>query len=141
MKRPLKLSKIPVSMLIGSPVITVDANFNMWAVAQILANADVGLLVVQMDGATVGVVSERDVVHALANHVNLSTTRALDIASTHVIWCDEDSTVDEVAAEMADNYVRHILVEREGQLVGVVSARDLLAWYAQTSADFVDAMT
>ena len=46
----------------------------------------------------------------------------------------------EVANEMAERYIRHVLVEREGQLVGMVSGRDLLGFYATedevATADF-----
>ena len=45
------------------------------------------------------------------------------------MWCDAEATVDQVAARMMDRYIRHVLVERDGALVGIVSARDLLGVY------------
>ena len=46
------------------------------------------------------------------------------------MWCDESATVGEVATEMMEQYVRHVLVERDGDLIGIVSARDLLGAFA-----------
>ena len=55
---------------------------------------------------------------------------AADIAHTRLFWCDASTTVAEVATQMMAQYVRHILVEDNGRLAGIVSARDLLGVYA-----------
>jgi len=52
-----------------------------------------------------------------------------------VVSCPVDATVTEVARLMIEEYVRHVLVEDDGELVGVVSARDLLSAYAAASDD------
>jgi len=57
-------------------------------------------------------------------------TRAVDVAHTNLIWCDLEATVAEVASEMMERYVRHVLVEEDGELIGIVSARDLLGVHA-----------
>jgi CBS domain-containing protein len=75
-------------------------------------------------------VSERDVVAALAKGRDPSTTTARDIAQVDLVWCDVTATVAEVAVEMMERYVRHVLVEADGRLVGIVSARDVLGVYA-----------
>jgi CBS domain-containing protein len=46
------------------------------------------------------------------------------------VWCSADTTVDEAAMRMMEHYIRHILVEHDGTLIGVTSARDLLGVYA-----------
>jgi CBS domain-containing protein len=99
-------------------------------VASKLASSDIGALVVGDGTTATGMISERDVVHALADGREPASTHASDVATTELLWCDAEATIDEVAAEMMENYVRHLLVEDEGRLVGVVSARDLLGAYA-----------
>ena len=66
------------------------------------------------------------------------TTRAIDIAHTRLVWCDAESTVAEVAEEMMEHYVRHVLVEDEGLVIGIVSARDLLGAYASVECLYED---
>jgi CBS domain-containing protein len=84
-----------------------------------------------LDGDGVrGVVSERDMVHAIAAGYDPATTAVAEIAQTDLVWCDASATVAEVAQEMMDRYIRHVLVEEEGRLVAIVSARDLLGAYA-----------
>jgi CBS domain-containing protein len=126
-----------VSLLIGAPVARVRADTNLRDVAAAMVERCVGALVVaERPGSPAGIVSERDLVRALAESRDPATTRAGDIASTKLLWCDADATVAEVAAEMMDAYVRHVLVEDRGRLIGIVSARDVLGAYA--SADLED---
>jgi CBS domain-containing protein len=122
-----------VSTLIAAPVAKVAPDATLVEVADAMTAASVGaLLVTDGDGAA-GIVSERDIVGALAKRRDPATTRARDVASTTLVWCDAEATVAEVAEEMMECYVRHVLVEDGGRLVGIVSARDLLGAYA--SAD------
>jgi CBS domain-containing protein len=123
-----------VSLLIGTPVVTVSPDATLHDVADAMAAYCVGALVLsERRGAADGIVSERDLVRALAARRDPATTRARDIATTALVWCDADATLAEVAEEMMDRYVRHVLVERGRRLVGIVSARDILGAYA--SAD------
>ena len=77
-------------------------------------------------------ISERDVVRAVAASLDLTATLAGDVASTHVVWCDHTATVREVAEVMMEHYVRHVLLEQNGRLVGIVSARDVLGAYTMS---------
>ena len=118
-----------VSSLIGDPVIFVGPNTDLFDVADALTTNDVGALAVGDGKRPVGVVSERDLVHAVAQRRVPEDTRAIDIAQTSLIWCDATATIASAASEMLDHYVRHMLVEANGRLVGIVSARDLLGAY------------
>jgi CBS domain-containing protein len=120
---------LPISELIEESVVRVSPDASLEGVADLLAAGEIGALVVG-DDHVVGIITERDVVHAIAQRRDLGGTTAIDIAHTTLIWCDVTSTVAEVAEEMLEHYVRHILVEEEGRFVGIVSARDLLGAYA-----------
>jgi CBS domain-containing protein len=122
---------LPVSALAADVVARVSGDFDLWAVAEALVEADVGALAVcGHDSEIFGVVSERDLVRAMAARHDPSSTTARAIAHTRLVWCDANSTVAEVAEQMMDQYVRHVLVEEDGRVVGIVSARDLLGAYA-----------
>jgi CBS domain-containing protein len=129
------MSAMTVSMLVGDEVIRIDPDVDLFAVAEILTTNDIGVVAVGDAHELKGVVSERDVVHAVAARRTPETTRAIDIANTTLVWCDASATIAEVAAEMMDNYVRHVLVEAGGRLVGIVSARDLLGAFAAAGSD------
>jgi CBS domain-containing protein len=121
---------IPVSTVTGDPVVRVAADATVADVAKAITTGDVGAIVVGAGERPTALVSERDIVRAVAAGKDPASVRALDIASTNLVWCDAEATVDEVAVRMMDRYIRHILVERDGALVGIVSARDLLGVYS-----------
>jgi len=130
------VASMPVSALAADVVARIGGEADLWEIAEQLVAADVGALAVGDDDDVAGVVSERDIVRALASRRDPSATTARDIAHTRLVCCDANSTVAEVAEEMMERYVRHVLIEDDGQVVGIVSARDLLGAYA--AADLVD---
>lgn len=121
------LEQLPITTLTGDDVITVAPKTSLVDVAGVLTDRDIGAVVVGSRAHVKGIVTERDLVHAVAAGRDMTSTTAADVASTHLIWVDDEATVAEVAETMAEQWVRHILVERRGHLVGIVSARDLLA--------------
>jgi signal-transduction protein with cAMP-binding, CBS, and nucleotidyltransferase domain len=77
-------------------------------------------------GWTIGVVSERDVTHAVARNMNVDTTQAVDVMTAEIAHADPSDTVLRVAARMMANEVRHLPVIDGEELVGVISERDVL---------------
>lgn len=117
----------------GDPVARVAADATLSDAAHAMVADNVGAMVIGEDGLPAALVSERDVVRAVAAGMDLNAVRAADVASTKLVWCDADATIDEVATQMMDRYIRHILVERDGELVGIVSARDVLGVYCSAA--------
>lgn len=126
---------LPVSALTSDTVACVAADATLHEVADALVAGDVGALVVGEPDRVEGVVSERDVVRALANRRDPSATVAADLANTDVIWTDAAAHAGDVAALMMDKYVRHVLVRDQDRLAGIVSARDLLGAYVAADED------
>ena len=116
----------PISVVTGDPVVRVASEATVADVAKTLVASEVGAVVVGDKELPAALVSERDVVRVVAAGKDPAAVRALDVASTKLVWCDAEATVQEVAVQMMERYIRHVLVERDGALVGIVSARDLL---------------
>lgn len=85
-----------------------------------------GALVVTEGDEVHGIVSERDVVVAIAAGKDLDSTTAADIDSRRLVTCTPDTSVPEAAVLMMEHYVRHLLVNDHTGPVGIVSACDLL---------------
>jgi CBS domain-containing protein len=123
----------PVSLFATDAVVTLPADSTLQAVADELAGDQIGLVVLGSLHDVDAVVSERDVVRAVAEGLDPADTPAREVASTGLVWCDETATIGEVAELMMERYVRHVLLEADGQLVGIVSARDLLGAFAMSA--------
>ncbi|HZQ57045.1 MAG TPA: CBS domain-containing protein [Acidimicrobiales bacterium] len=130
MSEESEAGQTPVSTVVTDSIVRVARDASVAEVATVLTEASIGLVVVGEGDDIAGVVSERDIVTTIAEGRDPKTTLAGDIAHTELAWCDLSATVAEVAEEMMERYVRHVLVEDAGRLVGIVSARDLLGVYA-----------
>jgi CBS domain-containing protein len=120
-----------VRVFASEPVAMIAGEMTLLEVARELVADDVGLLVVGTGERIEGVVSERDVVRAVAAGRE-ATTPVRELATTNVVQCDAIATVAEVAEVMMQRYIRHVLVEEDGRVIGIVSARDLLGAYASS---------
>lgn len=112
----------------GSEVITITPDTTVGEAARVLADQDVGALVVEGPGRSVaGIVSERDLVRLIAHQgpSSLGTTVA-EVMTAQVITCARDTTVDELMRTMTDNRVRHVPVIADGTLAGIVSIGDVV---------------
>jgi CBS domain-containing protein len=72
------------------------------------------------------VVSERDVVDALAEGADPDEVWAGDVMVDDLVIAEPDEPILDVAERMGDEGVRHVAVVERGTIIGVVSARDLL---------------
>jgi CBS domain-containing protein len=127
----------PISTITGDPVARVPADATVADAAKAMVAHDVGAIVVGHEERPVALLSERDIVRVVAAGQDPASVPAADVASTKLVWCGADATVNQVAARMMDRYIRHVLVEHHGALVGIVSARDLLGVFSgDTDLDF-----
>ena len=118
-----------IDVLIADTVVCVAPTATLREVCTVLIDNGIGAVVVGSQDSPAGIVSEHDIVRAVSEGVDPSTTAA-SIAHTKLFWSEASASVAAVAAQMMDQYVRHILVEEGGRLAGIVSARDLLGVYA-----------
>lgn len=123
---------LPISALTGDDVVRVAPEASFHDIADALSGSEIGAVVMGHGEQPDGIVSERDLVRALADRRDPATTTARDLAKTDLVWCDARASVQDVAREMMDRYVRHVLVQDGGRLIGIVSARDLLGVYASS---------
>ncbi len=120
----------PVELFMRDTVTVIDPSASLREAATRLQSDEVGIVVVGTVDAVRGVVSERDIVRCVALGVDLDATTVEAVESENLKWAAQGSSVDTVAEEMMENYLRHMLIADDaGQLLGVVSLRDLITAY------------
>ena len=112
----------------GGFVFTVTAGTSIAQVAQQLSVRRIGsVLVLDQEGAVAGIVSERDLVRALATHGNKALElEARQVMTRDVVTCDPDDSIEHVMQLMTRGRFRHLPVVRHGELLGLVSIGDLV---------------
>jgi CBS domain-containing protein len=112
----------------GSEVATIRATQTVAEAVALLAERNLGALVVSPDGVLVeGIVSERDVVRQLGTHGPESLDAFVSsIATMPATTCHPSDGADEVMATMTNGRFRHLPVIEEGRMVGIVSIGDVV---------------
>lgn len=116
----------PIAQLVPKAVSTVRPTATLFEAAATMASDGVGLLVLVDPSGVGGVISERDIVAAIADGRDLELERVRDVATTDLLTVEEDVSVLEAARAMRDADVRHLTVARKGVITGVVSMRDVV---------------
>ncbi len=113
----------------GSSVATIAPDASLGDATASLRDHGVGALVVSSDGRTIeGIISERDVVRALAAHGASTLGQQVSSAmSTTVSTCRGDDTIDQMMAMMTDRRIRHLpVVDDDAHLAGIISIGDVV---------------
>jgi CBS domain-containing protein len=108
-------------------VVTVKPDATVRDLVGMLAEYNIGALVVSSDGSSVdGIVSERDVVRRLNDDDDVLDAPVSSIMSTEVRTCSGTDTVNELMALMTERRFRHVPVVKNDKLVGIVSIGDVV---------------
>ena len=118
----------------GSEVLTVDVDTGVPEVARIMMDKNIGALLVEDDGKLCGIVTERDVVRILGKTgCDMDGVRVADIMvkSENLLVAEVNDQNDAVMAAMVQRNFRHMPIVDEGEIVGLISIRDVVKAHVQ----------
>lgn len=112
----------------GDQVVTGKPDDTLLDIARILRQHGIGCVVLKDgQGVIAGIVSERDIVRAVAESgASILTSPVSRCMTRKVITCRKSDTIDVIMAAMTDGRFRHMPVVEEGHLVGVISIGDVV---------------
>jgi signal-transduction protein with cAMP-binding, CBS, and nucleotidyltransferase domain len=106
-------------------LLTVDPSLPVTEVAKRMVAKDVGAVLVFDDDGLCGILTERDVLRAVADGID-EKTLVRDRMTTNPETLDADDTTQHAAVLMIHGGFRHLPVVEQGEVVGVLSIRDLM---------------
>jgi CBS domain-containing protein len=112
----------------GRAVVTVRPELDVRGLLATLAEHHIGAVVVSTDDVTIGgIVSERDIVRALADRGAAVLSEQVSVIMTADVYtCAPDAHLDELAQAMTEGRFRHVPVVVDGRLNGIVSIGDVV---------------
>ena len=121
---------ILVSMLLkakGNDVVTVNKGTTIIETLGIMAEKNIGAVLVMEKGKPVGVFSERDFVREVARDQCFMLKMPVETYMTKEVFCvSPSSTIDECMALMTNKHIRHLPVMEGSQLTGIISIGDVV---------------
>ncbi|GAA1800989.1 CBS domain-containing protein [Planosporangium flavigriseum] len=113
-------------------VLTVGPEHTLRQTAQLMSSRRVGAaIVIDPDGAGVGIITERDVLNALADGQDPDVERAAAHITWDVVYAGPSWTLEDAAAAMIEGSFRHLVVMSDDEVLGVISVRDIVRVWAQ----------
>jgi CBS domain-containing protein len=112
----------------GGDIVTIEPGADLAAAAQLLSTRRIGAVLIQGAGGRIaGILSERDIVRALAEHGAAALTlQVAQVMTRNVTTCGEDETIASIMERMTAGKFRHMPVVTNGKLVGLVSIGDVV---------------
>ena len=118
-----------VADLMVRNVLTVEPSDTIGEAAEKMDAANVGAVVVVEDMVRiVGIVTERDLVRAVAQRVRAAEARVRQWMTPDPVTIEPDMLIEDAAQVMFDNNFRHLPVVKDGRPLGIVSLRLLSRW-------------
>jgi CBS domain-containing protein len=117
-----------VADLMTRDLLTVEPSDTLGEAAQKMTERGVGSVVVSDYGRMVGILTERDVMKAVAGRVHSSEARVREWMTAEPVTVPPGTPVEEAGRIMLDRGFRHLPVVADDRPVGIVSIRDLAAW-------------
>ncbi len=116
-------------------VLTVGPGHTLRALASLMAERGVGAaVVVDPDAAGPGIITERDVLVAVARGEDPDTELVADHLTTSAVYAAPDWSLDRAALTMVDGGFRHLVVVDRGDVVGMLSVRDIVRCWTEDGA-------
>ena len=132
-----------VSMILrkkGNAVISIRSDASVYSAIEIMADKQVGALLVIDDGRLTGVLSERDYARkVILKGRSSKDTSVREIMTASPITIGLDSTVDDAMRIMTTNRIRHLpVLDESQQVIGVLSIGDLVNWILTSQHETIE---
>ena len=111
----------------GSDLCTISPTATVYVGLQLMAEKDVGAILIVEDGQLIGIFTERDYSRKVILKGKSSlTTPIKKLMVRDILYVSPSDTIDDCMAIMTEKQIRHLPVMQEGELVGLVSMRDVV---------------
>lgn len=117
---------MPVGDLAVEPTVA-ELSTPVPQIADIMADESVGSVVIEESDRPVGVLTDRDIAVAVAEHDDVTELEARDIVTANPVTVEADAEAVELPERMAEARARRIPVTDDGELVGVATLDDVVA--------------
>jgi CBS domain-containing protein len=121
---------VNVSDVMSRASVTESPSDSLTAAADRMWAKQTGSLLVMDGEKLLGIITERDVMKAVARGDDLASTPVSAVMTTSVLTVTPETSLPQAARHMADRWIRHLPVVVDGAVIGMISQRDLCGAFA-----------
>ena len=136
-------TKMMVRDVMSSPVVTMDEDETANRAAANMDMKDLGAVIVQNKaGKSIGIITERDIVkRVVAKNLKPDTVKAKEIMTTPLVTIEPEANITDAARRMTRLDIRRLGVIYKGNLVGIISSKDILGVMPELHGDYAGTFT
>ncbi len=116
----------PVSSVMTKGVLFVKSSKNLSETASIMADFDVGSLLVGDNGNAVGIVTSKDIIKVISEDKELKKIKVRDIMQTPLIKISAHETISSALLKMKEQKINHLIVVDGDKIIGMINPLNLL---------------
>ena len=124
-----------IGQLMTRKISVIQEDASLQEAARQMQTQRIGSLLVENKGEYVGIITETDVVRAVAEFTDVNELQVGRLMSSPIISLDKKLSPQYARDLMADRRIRHLAITEDGNIVGVISVRDLLAYFKTVSKE------
>ena len=120
---------------------TVTSKHTVLDALKLMADKNIGAVLVVDEGELAGIFSERDYARkVILKDRHSDDTLIADVMTSHVITIEPDQRIEECMVIMSDRHIRHLPVMDNGKLVGIISINDVVAAIIRDQKTRIDSL-
>ena len=122
-----------IQEVMDTELLTIAPETTLREAAQRMSGRNVGaaLLLDAAIGSYLGIITERDLLNAIAAGDDPDVRRVADSATSNIVTVSADASLEQAAEKMIKGSFRHLLVIASGDAIGIVSMRDLIVAFVE----------
>ena len=118
-----------IGQLMTKDISVIREEASIQEAARQMQSRKIGSLLVQKEEEYVGIITETDVVRAVAEEQAIGQLKVQSLMSSPIIAIESKLSPQYARDLMADRHIRHLVVRENAIIVGIISVRDLLAYF------------
>ena len=122
----------------GTDVISVPLGASVYEALGLMADHDIGAVIVEDRGMAAGILSERDYARKVILLGRSSADTSVSEVMSAPVFAAPRDTIDACLRSMTERRLRHIVVVEGSRVVGIVSIGDLVNWMLSVQADTIE---
>jgi CBS domain-containing protein len=125
----------PLAVMMSREIRTIRPDATLTEAAVLMRNSRVGALLVLDQGSYAGIITETDLVRrGMAAGLNPNGEQIRAVMSSPLITIEIDRSAHDASDLMSEKGIRHLAVVQDGEIVGIISVRDLLRYFKNWGA-------
>jgi CBS domain-containing protein len=107
-------------------IVTINTNISLREASKVMCERHIGSLIVVEDEEIRGILTQTDILRAVAEEKDLDTTIVEDVMNKRVFTIDYEKTIEDAVNLMIEKRIKRLPVTKDGKLAGIITASDII---------------